>query len=324
VITIDDRYEEFLAAASQAMSGPGDEALEALGFWDLLPHLDDPDARDAVFASFRAQGRALASSRGLSGLVAQPFIEASPMAPGSVLAAVPRMSRRRGLVWNILGDIGDRSVLFDAPGTGTFIVPGSEVELHPVEVAGRATVHEVTADLSAHRPFLTDEAARPIRERSTYLGRLALASDILGASERVVAMAVEYAEVREQFGQPIGTFQAVRHLLAWATTDCTAVDTAVRSGILVLPDPPIQFGATIKALAGRNGRRACERSLQVFGGIGFTEEHDHHQFHSRVLLLDALLGSSSELSNSLGAWLRTTGADPAFATALLFPATQHD
>ena len=71
--------------------------------------------------------------------------------------------------------------------------------------------------------------------------------------------------------------------------------------------PPERYGEVVKALAGRNGRRACERSLQVLGGIGFTAEHAHHHHHSRVLLLDSLLGTSAELSHDLGAWLRTTG-----------------
>ena len=77
----------------------------------------------------------------------------------------------------------------------------------------------------------------------------------------------------------------------------------------------------MKALAGRNGRRACERSLQVLGGIGFTAEHAHHHHHSRVLLLDSLLGTSAELSHDLGAWLRTAGRDPGFARAVLHEAS---
>ena len=78
----------------------------------------------------------------------------------------------------------------------------------------------------------------------------------------------------------------------------------------------------VKALAGRNGRRACERSLQVLGGIGFTAEHAHHHHHSRVLLLDSLLGTSAELSHDLGAWLRTTGDDPGFTRAVLLAGTR--
>jgi len=122
-----------------------------------------------------------------------------------------------------------------------------------------------------------------------------------------------------QFGQPIGTFQAVRHLLAWAKTDCTAIDAVVRKALLLLDRPPPHYGEVLKALAGRNGRRACERSLQVLGGIGFTAEHVHHHHHSRVLALDALLGSSAALTHDLGTWLRTSGDDPRFASAVLVP-----
>jgi alkylation response protein AidB-like acyl-CoA dehydrogenase len=72
-----------------------------------------------------------------------------------------------------------------------------------------------------------------------------------------------------------------------------------------------------KAIAGRNGRKACERSLQVLGGIGFTTEHEHHHVHSRVLALDVLLGRSSALTHDLGRWLRTEQTDPRFASAIL-------
>jgi hypothetical protein len=63
----------------------------------------------------------------------------------------------------------------------------------------------------------------------------------------------------------------------------------------------------------------ARRALQVFGGIGFTAEHDHHHHHGRVLALDALLGTSAELTHGLGAWLRRVG-DPGFAAATLLPA----
>jgi len=148
---------------------------------------------------------------------------------------------------------------------------------------------------------------------------VAAASEILGAAEAAVALATEHATNRVQFGQPIGTFQAVRHLLAWATTDTTAIDAVVREGALLLDAPPPHYGEVVKALAGRNGRRACERALQVLGGIGFTAEHGHHHHHSRVLALDSLLGSSAALTHALGTWLRTSGDDPRFAAAVLVP-----
>jgi hypothetical protein len=55
----------------------------------------------------------------------------------------------------------------------------------------------------------------------------------------------------------------------------------------------------------------------VLGGIGFTAEHDHHDHRARVLALDALLGPSAALIPPLGACLRSTGADPGFASTVL-------
>ena len=82
-------------------------------------------------------------------------------------------------------------------------------------------------------------------------------------------------------------------------------------------DAPQHFDEIAKALAGRNGRRVCERSLQVLGGIGFTAEQDHHHFHSRVLALDSVLGTSAELARGLGAWLRENPADPRIPMQIL-------
>ncbi len=106
--------------------------------------------------------------------------------------------------------------------------------------------------------------------------------------------------------------------LAWATQqDCTAVErVAALAGELDSAAPP-GYGEITKALAGRNGRRACERALQVLGAIGFTAEHTHHHFHSRVLALDSLLGTSAELTRALGSWLREARTDPHIPNTVL-------
>ena len=295
----------------------GSAGLETLGWWQLLAHLADAETRAAVFATFRAQGRELGNSAALGGLLAQPFIDRTAIASGTVVAAVRRQSRRRGTVWVTLGDIEGRMLLFDEPGRGAYLIDADAVELHPVDVPGRAVIQEISVDLDRHQPWLTDDLAHPARARSIYLGRIAAASEILGTIERAVDLSVEHAANREQFGQPIGDFQAVRHLLAWAKTDCLALDSILREAIFLFDDAPARYDEVVKAFAGRNGRRACERSLQVLGAIGFTAEHPHHHHHSRALLLDSLLGSSTELSHDLGAWLRVTGAEPGFARAVL-------
>lgn len=310
--------DEFLDAAVRAMDVEvGDHALDTLTWWDLLPDLADDDVATAVIGAARAQGRALADTPVLGGLLAHPFTAPLGREPGDCVAAIARRSPTRGVRWVVTGQTGTRPILFDVPGVGVHLVEPGEVQREVVAVSGRLTVAELSAELDGRAPELDDEVAAPWRARSTYLGRVGAAAEILGAAEQVVALAVEYATMREQFGRPIGTFQAVRHLLAWAATDHVAVDAAVCRAIELRDSPPVRFDEVVKALAGRNGRRACDRALQAFGGIGFTAEHEHHHFHSRVLLLDALLGSSAELTHDLGEWLRTTGTDPAYPAAVL-------
>ncbi|MBX3314192.1 MAG: acyl-CoA dehydrogenase [Actinobacteria bacterium] len=313
-----DRGGEFLAAARDVMGAtPGVGALDALGWWDLLPDLDDLDARLAVVGTLRAQGCELADTPALGGLLAEPYRPLLGSAPGELVAAIGRTSPERGDVWVAVGDVVGCQVLFDVPGVGAKVVPAEHVERRSVEVPGRATLAELVVDLDDVAVALTDADCEGLRVRSSWLGRVGASAEILGSAEQAVAMAVEYAGLREQFGRPIGTFQAVRHLLAWASTDCTAVAAVLGVTVDLLPSPPDHLGEVVKALAGRNGRRACERSLQVLGGIGFTTEHDHHHHHGRVLALDALLGSSAELTHDLGSWLRTPGVEVGYTAALV-------
>jgi Acyl-CoA dehydrogenase, C-terminal domain len=309
--------DEYLAVSRQALrTSGGAEALDQLGYWDMLAHLDDADGRSAVFAVARAQGRELVGTAALGGLLAQPYLHGTAIAPGSVLATVPRWSKRRGMLHMIVGELDHRHVVVDRPGEGASIVPPESVSLRVNSLPGRHLIREADVDWSAARPLATEDAALIARRRSYFLGRLALAAEILGAAEAAVALAVEHAMHREQFNQPIGRFQAVRHLLAWATTDCVAIESVVLTGVALDQAAPARYDEVVKALAGRNGRKACERALQVLGGVGFTTEHDHHHHHSRVLALDALVGTSADLTHGLGKWLRDNG-DPKFASGIL-------
>jgi len=310
--------DEFAEVARQALrSGDGNSALDALGWWELLAHLDDPEARAAVFALPRAQGRELANSTALGALMAQPYLDVLGGQPGSLVAAVTRRSVQRGHVFVVVGDTTGRRVLVDRPGEGATVVDAADVDLQRVEVPGRLSVHEASIDRASGPVTLGDAACTGPRARSTVLGRVAIALEVLGAAEGAVALALEHARAREQFGQPIGAFQAVRHLLAWATTDCTAIERVTAEAVALGAAAPPRYGDIAKALAGRNGRRACERALQVLGAIGFTAEHDHHHFHGRVLTLDALLGTSARLTRELGAWWREQHGEVQMASAML-------
>jgi alkylation response protein AidB-like acyl-CoA dehydrogenase len=126
----------------------------------------------------------------------------------------------------------------------------------------------------------------------------ALACEAVGIAQRALDLAVDYARTREQFGKPIGTYQAVSHPLAdtymetelarslayWAAW-CVAEDDA---------QAPVASAAA-KAQASEAAVAACERSIQVHGGIGFTWEHPLHRYYKRAQWIEHFGGSPAKL-----------------------------
>lgn len=143
-------------------------------------------------------------------------------------------------------------------------------------------------------------------QRVIATAQLALAFELLGASQAMLRLAREHALARTQFGRPIASFQAVRHRLAdslvavegLAAAVCAAWD-AFGSRAGAGPDQD-QLAGIAKAVAGRNARAVARNSQQVLAGIGFTAEHRFHRYFRRVLLLDQMLGSARELTHELG------------------------
>jgi alkylation response protein AidB-like acyl-CoA dehydrogenase len=126
-------------------------------------------------------------------------------------------------------------------------------------------------------------------------GAVGAAAMMLGAARRCLDMSVAYAKVREQFGQPIGSFQAVRHrcaemllevenahaaayYAAWAL-DADAADAALAASVA-------------KAYVSEAARRVCGEAIQVHGGIGFTWEYDLHLYFKRAKTLEAAWGDA--------------------------------
>ena len=310
---LDAAAHQFVRTARDVLrADPSATALTTLDWWSLLDQLDDREARVAAFALFRAHGRELATTPALGALVAAPYLAALGAEAGSAVAAISSAALHGPAsdgALLVVGDVSGRRLLVDRPSSGVSIVEPEDAILHPLDLPGRLQL--AVLDTRSRGVAVDPADLALVRRRSTALGRIALADEMLGAAEGAVALAVAYAGVREQFGEPIGRFQAVRHLLAWAHTDCVAIAAVVRRAVL-LGDAgdEIDTGSDsviAKALAGRNGRVACERAMQVLGGIAFTAEHDHHHHHSRVLALDGLLGTSADLTLQLGGWLRSAG-----------------
>jgi alkylation response protein AidB-like acyl-CoA dehydrogenase len=139
------------------------------------------------------------------------------------------------------------------------------------------------------------EAAADLLDRIVDIGAIALAADAMGAAHRAFDLALDYAKQREQFGRPIGSFQAIKHKLADMYVLATGADAAIKSAAESI-DRGDAAARRRAAVAGLYGRRSAAfitgEALQVHGGIGFTWEHDCHLLLKRTKL-DLLLLSDT-------------------------------
>ena len=128
--------------------------------------------------------------------------------------------------------------------------------------------------------------------------RLAVAYvvDGIGAAQRALELSVEYAKDRVQFDKPIGSFQAVQHLCA---DMLRAVELGRAAGYYACwalddagPEEAHRAATMAKAFASEAYAQVGGTAIQVFGGIGFTWEHDIHLFYKRLLSLSVALGNA--------------------------------
>ncbi|WP_255648889.1 acyl-CoA dehydrogenase family protein [Frankia sp. ArI3] len=119
--------------------------------------------------------------------------------------------------------------------------------------------------------------------------------DAVGAAGRLLDMTVGYVKEREQFGRPVGSFQAVKHHAATMAVDIEAARLcghdaarALDSGDLVAAGTAVAVAGSV---AGEGTSRAASTALQLHGGMGFTWEHDLHLFLRRIKVDELVRGT---------------------------------
>jgi alkylation response protein AidB-like acyl-CoA dehydrogenase len=128
--------------------------------------------------------------------------------------------------------------------------------------------------------------------------RAAMAAEAVGVAQRALDLGIEHAKTRVQFGKPIGTYQAVSHRLADTYTDVELARSLAYWAAWCVAEEDGQAplaAAAAKAFATEAAVAACERSIQVHGGIGFTWEHPLHRYYKRALWLEGFGTSPSDL-----------------------------
>lgn len=271
----------------------------------LVPALTQSAGLEGPAAAAAGDRLAAVAAGECTGSLAMAQAGAGPGAtPGTVAHAGPAggacLSGATGLVWEGSG-VAELVVTAAADdGTlGCYLVPATAVRVEPVPTVdgsrGFARLHLDGVEIPPDRVLAAGAAGAAVAERVRQVATLAVAMDAVGAAGAAFEMTVDYAGQREQFGRPIGSFQAIQHKAAdmlvlleraralglWAAL-CVAEDEDRRALAV----------AMAKAAAGDAGGRIGREGIQVHGGIGFTWEHDIHLYVRRLLADEALFGNA--------------------------------
>ena len=135
--------------------------------------------------------------------------------------------------------------------------------------------------------------AQPDVERQLDVATTLNLAESVGAMRRLVEITVDYAKARTAFGRPIGSFQALKHILAdaslWTEQSTAALDAATEAVADRRPAAS-EIVSIATAYAGDAGVNVAQMCLQAHGGIGFTWEHDLHFYLRRLEADRALYG----------------------------------
>ena len=158
-------------------------------------------------------------------------------------------------------------------------------------------------------------------DRTLRLAAIALAAEQVGGAQRCLDMSVEYAKIRMQFGPPIGSFQAIKHMCADMLLEVESARSAAYYAAWAAEDEsdelPLVTG-TPKAYCSEAYFRAAADNIQIHGGIGFTWEHDAHLYYRRAKSTELMLGTPGEHREIAAGYLSRRGR-PAYSRSRARP-----
>jgi alkylation response protein AidB-like acyl-CoA dehydrogenase len=179
-----------------------------------------------------------------------------------------------------------RTLLFLVPGEAAGLTRVRQTALDATRPRARLHIRDVEADL------LGEDDAADVCGVLAGIGEAAaafLACEAVGAATRALELTVEHVGRREQFGRPIGSFQALQHRLADVHVEVEAARSAAYyAAWAVVHGSPV--GALALAQALQALRRAAAEAIQLHGGLGFTWEHDAHLYFKRAAGDELLFG----------------------------------
>jgi alkylation response protein AidB-like acyl-CoA dehydrogenase len=290
-----------------ALSVGGDEGLGAVELCLIaralgahlaaVPYLGSAAARFAAEADLGDDAVALAVLEPGSSWTAAP---ASVVAHGAVTGhkvAVEHAGAVARIAVVAAAEDGPALAVVDASGVSSVAQPAFDptAPAYAVELAGAPVVAG---------PF-GGEAVR----RLTTIATLLAAAEAVGAAGRMLDDACRYAAERRQFGRTIGSFQALRHLLADMYVRQASSWSSVLYAAAALDEDAAEAPRTVsiaKAYVSRAAREVAHGAIQVFGGIAVTAEHPAHRFLRRIAVRERQFGDAAHHERELGRALAST------------------
>jgi alkylation response protein AidB-like acyl-CoA dehydrogenase len=218
---------------------------------------------------------------------------------------------------------GEKVLVMDAASADFFLVATADGRRHLVEreADGVSIAAEKSIDLTRRLYSVRFDGVKVAADATLNGGQeeylpvlwrasVAIAAESTGIAQRTMEMAVSYAKDRQQFGRPIGAYQAVSHRCAQMLLETENSRSAVYGAAWAADAEPesLPLAASMaKAYASDAGWRVPDASIQVHGGIGFTWEHDLHFFLKR--------GKANAASFGDARWHRDRVADLVLAEA---------
>ena len=256
-----------IASTLISANDPDDKRLEALASGDTI-------AAYAIDSGLTATRHGEGES---AGLVIRGEVRAVPAAAQASILVLP-----------VAIDGGEEWVVLDA----------DQVEIEPVKSVDPL---RPVAHVRANAVEVGDDRllANLSRTHARALMSTLLSAECIGVARWATDTASAYAKIREQFGRPIGQFQAIKHKCAGMIAETERATAAVWDAARAIddgsPDSAYEFAAAVAATLAPVAAQHCTQDcIQVHGGIGFTWEHDTNVYYRRAIVLAACFGRAAD------------------------------
>jgi alkylation response protein AidB-like acyl-CoA dehydrogenase len=188
------------------------------------------------------------------------------------------------------GGAAQAGVIVLLEGDSARVLEAAEADIEPIEaIDPTRSAARISTDLGVGEALTGDVAGAVDR------ALIAVASELVGVSERALEMTLEYVKERRQFGVPVGSYQAVSHRCAQMLLDTEKARSLSAFAAWTADADPLKLAeaaAMAKAAASDAGREVTAGAIQAHGGIGFTWEADVHWLYKRAQIDAAWLGGA--------------------------------